>query len=139
MRDKLHVSHRTRVSETHMQGDLSAGDHDPASTRSCRPREKTTSNDNGPARSHPTIFPTSSPRFKSGKQMHGAFHIHERDLWTSSQRYQSRRDSTAWNTLDDQTVETLAHYMVHVRCAAFFDTLSREFLMLIPMGRTEDI
>ena len=29
--------------------------------------------------------------------------------------------------------------MVYVRCAAFFDTLSREFLMLIPMGRSEDI
>ena len=33
----------------------------------------------------------------------------------------------------------LAHYMLHVRCAAFFDTLSREFLMLITMGRSEDI
>ena len=32
-----------------------------------------------------------------------------------------------------------AHYMVYVRCAAFFDTLSREFLMIIPMGRSEDI
>ena len=29
--------------------------------------------------------------------------------------------------------------MVYVRCAAFFDTLSREFLMLITMGRSEDI
>ena len=29
-----------------------------APTRSCRPRQKTTSNGNGPARSHPTIFPT---------------------------------------------------------------------------------
>ena len=106
MRDKLHVSHRTRVSETHMQGYLSAGDHDPASTRSCRPRQKTTSNDNGPARSHPTISPTSSPRFKSGKQMHGALQNHERDIWTGSQRYQSRRGSTSWNIVDDQTVET---------------------------------
>ena len=33
----------------------------------------------------------------------------------------------------------LANYMVYVRCAAFFDFLSREFLMLIPKGRTEDI
>ena len=33
----------------------------------------------------------------------------------------------------------LAHYMVYLRCAAFFDTLSLEFLMLIPMGRSEDI
>ena len=29
--------------------------------------------------------------------------------------------------------------MLYVRCAAFFDTLFREFLMLIPMGRLEDI
>ena len=70
--------------------DVSAGDHDPASTRSCRPRQKTTFTDNGPARSHPTISPTSSPRFKSGTQMHGAFQNHE------------------WG---------LAHYMVYVRCA----------------------
>ena len=33
----------------------------------------------------------------------------------------------------------LAHYMVYVRCAAFFDNLSREFLMLIPIGRSKDI
>ena len=45
-----------------MDNNTSAGDHDPAPTRSCRPRQKTTSNGNGPARSHPTIFPTSSPR-----------------------------------------------------------------------------
>ena len=69
-------------------------------------RQKTTSNGNGSARSHPTIFPTSSPRFKSGKQMHVAFQNNVRDIWTSSQCYQSRRGSTAWNTVDDQTVET---------------------------------
>ena len=41
---------------------------------------------------------------------------------------------------DGQTVETpLAQYLLFVRCAAFFDTLSREFLMLIPTGRSEDI
>ena len=50
-----HVYHRPRC----MDNDTSAGDHDPASTRSCRPQQKTTSNDNGPARSHSTIFPTS--------------------------------------------------------------------------------
>ena len=33
----------------------------------------------------------------------------------------------------------LAHHMMYVRCAAFFDTLSRELLMLIPTGRSEDI
>ena len=86
--------------------DVSAGDHDPAFTRSCRPRQKTTSDGNGPARSHPTISPTSSPRFKSGEQMHGVFQNHERDIRTSCQCHQSRRDSTAWNTVDDQTVET---------------------------------
>ena len=52
------------------------------------------------------IFPTSSPLFKSGKQMHAAFQNHERDKWTSSQCDQSRRGSTAWNIVDDQTVET---------------------------------
>ena len=86
-----HVYQRPRC----MDDDTSAGDHDPASTRSCRPRQKTTSNGDGPTRSHPTNPPMSSPRFKSGKQMHGAFQNHERDIWTSSQRYQSRRDSTA--------------------------------------------
>ena len=91
---------------TGMDDDTPTGDHDPASTRSCRPRQKTTSNGDGPARSHPTIFPTSSPRFKSGKQTHGTFQNHERDIWTSSQCYQSRRGSTAWNTVDGQTVET---------------------------------
>ena len=97
-----HVFQRPRC----MDNGTSAGDHDPAPTRSCRPRQKTTSNGNGPARYHPTIIPTSSPRFKSGKQMHGAFQNHERDKRTSSQCYQSRRGSTAWNTVDDQTVET---------------------------------
>ena len=47
-----HVYQRPRC----MDNDTSAGDHDPASTRSCRPWQKTTSNDNGPARSHPTNF-----------------------------------------------------------------------------------
>ena len=97
-----HVYQRPRC----MDNDTSAGDHDPAPTRSCRPRQKTTSNGNGPARSHPKNLPTSSPRFKSGKQMHGAFQNHERDFWTSSQCHQSRRGSTAWNTVDDQTVKT---------------------------------
>ena len=63
--------------------------------------------------------------------MHGALENHERDCWTSSQCHQSRGDSTVWNTVDD--------YMLYVRCAAFFDTLSREFLMLITTGRSEDI
>ena len=89
-----------------MDDDTPVGDHDLASTRSCRPRQKKTSNGNGPTRSHPTISPTSSPRFKSGKQMHGAFQNHGQDIWTSSRCDQSRGDSTAWNTVDDQTVVT---------------------------------
>ena len=109
-----HVCQRPRC----MGNDTSAGDHDPVSTRNCRPRQKTTSNDNGPARSHPTIFPTSPPRFKSGKQVHGAFQNHERDMWTSSQRHDSRRDSTAWNTVDDQTVDTpRTQHVVRAMCS----------------------
>ena len=119
-----HVYQRPRC----MDSDASAGDHDPAPTRSCRPRQKTTSDGNGPARSHPTIFPTSSPWFKSGKQRHGVFQNHERDIWTSSQC-----DPVP------ERLNGLAHYMVYVRCAALFDTLSREFLLLITMGRSEDI
>ena len=67
-----------------MDNDTPTGDHDPASTRSCRPRQKTTSNGDGPTRSHPTNSPTSLPRFKNGKQMHGAFQNHGRDVRTSS-------------------------------------------------------
>ena len=89
----------------YMDDDTPAGDHDPASTRSCSPRQKTTSNGDGPTRSHPTNPPTTSAQ-KSGKQMQDVFQNHERDVRTSSQRYQSRRDSTAWNIVDDQTVET---------------------------------
>ena len=116
--------------------DVSARDDDPASTRSCRPLQKTTSNGNGPARSHPTIFPTSSPRFKSGKQMHDAFRaIYGRALNAASPG-EAQRHGTLWTI---KQWKRLAHYMVYVRCAAFFDTPPREFLMLIPMGRSEDI
>ena len=134
-KSRAHVYRRPR----RMDNDTSAGDHEPASTRSCRPRQKTTSNDNGPARSHPTIFPTSSLRFKSGKETHGTFQNHERELWTSSQRYQSRRDSTAWNTVDDQTVETTRTLHGVRVMRGILRHLSREFLMLIPVGRSEDI
>ena len=75
-----HVRQRPRC----MDDDTSAGDHDPAPTRSCRPRQKTTSNGNGPARSHPTNLPTSSPRCKSGEHMYGAFQNHERALDATS-------------------------------------------------------
>ena len=99
--------------------DVSAGDHDPASTRSYRQRQKTTSNDNGPARSHPTISPTSSLRFKSGKQMHGAFQNHDWDIWTNSQCPPVRRHGTLWTI---KQWKRLAHYLRFVQCAAFFDT-----------------
>ena len=131
-----HVKQRPRC----MDDDPSAGDHDPAPTRSCRPRQKRTSNGNGSARSHSTIFPMSSPRFKSGKQMHDAFFktmsvIFGRALVATSPG-EAQRHGTLWTI---KQWKRLAHYMVYVRCAAFFDTLSREFLMLISMGRSEDI
>ena len=109
-----------------------AGDNDAAFTRSRRPRQQTTSNGDGLTSSHSTNPPTSPPRLKSGNQTHGAFQHHERDIWTSSRCDLSRRGSTVWNTVD-------AHCMLYVRCAAFFDTLSRKFLMLIPTGRSENI
>ena len=52
--------------------DTQAGDHDPTSTRSRRPRQGTTPNGDGRTRSHPTNPPTTSPRFKSGKPSHSA-------------------------------------------------------------------
>ena len=100
-----HVYQRPRC----MDDDTPAGDHEPASTRSCRPRQKTTSNGDGPVRSYPTHLPTSSPRFKSGKQMHCAFQNHERDIWTSSRCDQSLGDSTGWNTVDDQDSGNVSH------------------------------
>ena len=75
-----HVYQRPRC----MDDDTPAEDHDPASTRRCRPRQKTTSNGDGSTRSHPTNSPTSLPWFKSGKQMHGAFQDLEWDVRTSS-------------------------------------------------------
>ena len=64
-----HVYHRPKC----MDDDIPAGDHDPTSTRSRRPRQETTPNGDGSTRSHPTNLHTSTPRMKSGKQMHGAF------------------------------------------------------------------
>ena len=40
------------------------------------------------------------------RQFFPPHHLRSRKVNTRSQRYQSRRDSTAWNTVDDQTVET---------------------------------
>ena len=83
-----------------MDDDTPAGDHVPASTRSCRPRQKATPNGDGPTRSHPTNPPTSSPRFKSGEQTHGLFK-------TMSGIYGRALDATSpMEHWDDQTVET---------------------------------
>ena len=46
---------------------------------------------------------------------------------------EAQQHGTLWTI---KQLKRLAHYMVYVRCAAFFDTLSREFLMLIPLGRS---
>ena len=86
-----------------MDDDTPAEDHDPASTRSCRPRQKTTSNGDGSTRSQSTNPPTTSPRLKSGKQMHGAFQNHKRDVRTSSRlrpstdRYPEERHTVTCN------------------------------------------
>ena len=49
---------------------------------------------------------------------------------------ETHRHGTLWTI---KQWKRLAHYLLNVQCAAFFDTLSQEFLMLIPMGRSEDI
>ena len=104
-----------------MDNDTPAGDHDPASTRSCRPRQKTTSNDHGPARSHPTNPRTSSLRFKSGKQMHDAFsktmsgiHGRARDATSPGQ---AQRHGTLW-TIGQW--KRLAHCIVYTLCLGNF-------------------
>ena len=87
-----HVYQRPRG----MDDDTPTGDHDPASARSCRPRQNTTSNGDGPTKSHPTNSPTSLSRFESGKQMHGPFQNHDRDDEPSTatiHRLRSRREA----------------------------------------------
>ena len=61
--------------------------------------------------------------------------IYGRALNTTSPG-EAQRHGTLWTI---KQWKRLAHYMVYVRCAAFFDTLTREFLTLIPMGRSEDV
>ena len=120
-----------------MDNDTSAGEHDPASTRNCRPLQKTTSDDNGLARFHSTIFPPHhfgsrvvSKRRVLFKTMSG---IYGRAPDATSPG-ETRRHGTLWMI---KQWKRLAHNMVYVRWAAFCDTLSREFWMLIP--RPEDI
>ena len=117
-----------------------AGDNDTASTRSRRPRQNTSTDGNGTARPHPKNLPTTSSRFKSGEQMHGAFQNHERGIYGRAIKATSPRETQRHGTLwTIKQWKRLAHYILYVRCAAFFDTLARKFLMLIPMGRPEDI
>ena len=60
-------------------------------------------------------------------------HNSEWDLRTSHQgdQHGTSRTIKQW--------ERLTHYMLYVRCAAFFDILAREFLAFIPLGRPDDI
>ena len=120
-----------------MDNNTPGGDHDPASTRSCRPRRKTTSNGDGPTRSHPTNLPTSSPRFKSGEQTHGAFQNHGRDIWTSEATSpgENQRQGTLWTT---EQWKRFAHYVLYVRCAAFFDTVRGLPACIATTGATRD-
>ena len=113
-----------------------AGDNDVASTRSRRPRPKTPSVGGGIATSHPTNRPTSSSRFKSGKQMNGTFQNHERDPWTSHQSDQPRGSSTTWNIVDDQTAETSRTlHVVRSMCCILRHT-GRGFFDIDPHGTT---
>ena len=111
-----HVYQRPRS----VDDDTPAGDHDPTSTHSFRPRQETTPNGDGPTISHPTISPTSSPRFESGKQMHGAFQNHERDVRTSSRlRSSTDFDPEGWQrsevlqTMRDVWKSVVAHSLDH--------------------------
>ena len=83
-----------------------AGNNDAAYARSRRPQQKTSSDGNGTVRFLPTNLSTSPSRFRSDKQMNCTFQNHERDLWTSHRGNQPGGDSTAWNIVDDQTVDT---------------------------------
>ena len=68
------------------------------------------------------IFTTMSGRY--GRALH------------TTRPGETQRHGTLWTI---KPWKCFAHYMLYVRCAAFFDTLSEEFLMLIPTGKPEDI
>ena len=61
--------------------------------------------------------------------------IHGRTTEATSSRKIQRQGAFV---VDGQTERT-PQWMMYVRCATFFDTVGREFLMSIPMGRAEDI
>ena len=106
-----------------------AGDNDAASTRSRRPRQKTTTDGKGTARPHSTNIPrhlgsrVGNKRRVCFRTMSG---ICGRAM-KATRPGETQRHGTLWTI---KQWERIAHYMLHVRCAAFFDTLAREFLML---------
>ena len=102
-----------------------AGDNDAASARTRRLQQKIPSDGNGTARSHPTTFPLF-------RNMSGIF---GRSIEATNPG-KAQRPGTFWTL---KQWKRLAHYLLYVLCAAFFDTLARELLVLIPMGRPEDI
>ena len=114
----IHCGARTTVhqQETITQHPHAAADHGRKSHRTTTQSQNIISN-----------LPTSSSRFKSGKQMNGAFQNHERDPWTSSRGHQPRGDSTTWNIVDDQTVEASRTQHVVRAIRGILRHLSREF------------
>ena len=120
MRNKLHVSHHSRVPETQMHGQRYISRRPWPSIHT---QLQTTAEDNiQRQRTCEISSDNPSPPHHLGSRVVNKctvlFKNHERDIWTSSQRYQSRRDSTARNTVDDQTVETTRtlHGVRAMRC-----------------------
>ena len=89
------------------------------------------------------LFRQSLPRYHLGSRVLNKCTVlcrtmsgkNGRDLDATSPG-ETQRHGTLWTI---KQWKRLAHHMLYVRCAAFFDTLSREFLMLIPKGRSEGI
>ena len=92
-----HLHHRPRRTD----GNAPSGDNGAATTRSRRPQQMVTSNDNETARSHRTDLLTSSSWFKLDRQMNCTLQNHERDLWTRHRGDQPQEDSTAWNSAEE--------------------------------------
>ena len=142
----LVTNYMSAISQMHqrtgcMDDDTPAGDHDSTTTRSCRPRPKTTSHRMSTDVQDLTqiIYPRHHlgsrvvrQRTASNKTMSG---IYGRALGATSPG-ETQRHGILWTV---NQWKRLTHYMMYVQSAAFFDTLSRELLMLIPTGRSEDI
>ena len=98
-----HVYQRPRC----MDNDTSAGDHDPAPTRSCRPRQKTTSNGNGTREiSSDNLFPLHHLGSRVVNKCTVLFKTTSGIYGRALSMLPVLGGSTAWNTVDDQTVET---------------------------------